>query len=35
VLDVMMLLTLLDYLGVGEFVSGRQALQLIKSWIAE
>jgi hypothetical protein len=35
VLDVLMLLTLLDYLGVGEFVSGRQVLQLVTSWVGE
>jgi hypothetical protein len=34
-LDVLMLLTLLDYLGVGEYVSGRRLIQMVTAWIAE
>src|SRR5262249_51914994 len=34
VLDVMLLLTLIDYLAVGEYVNGRYLAQLVTSWIS-
>jgi hypothetical protein len=33
VVDVMLLLTLVDYLGVGGYVSGRYLVEMVTTWI--